>query len=485
MQAADILSRFLNAKKSLSRCAGTAAMLFACAVSGTALAPVQSQDQAGSDPGPAAQANSQSTAASAQKPAPVTTTVVVHGEVQDNYLPESVTVGTLTGEPLKEAPISAAVITHDLLNDQISRLLSDVVKDDASVGDDYVPVGYYGVFQIRGFPLDLATGLEINGMTIAGEQDVPLENIQTVEILHGLAAVESGVASAGGLIDYVTKRPANIQDLDLATDHRGTAYGAVDLGHFFGNRKQVGARLNLAGERIVTYMNDTNGWRAMGAGAADWKLNSSTTLKGDFEYQHKTERDGSGYQLLGGTTVPDINRIYRSTMLGDQPWGPADTYDTFNTDARLDHNFSPSWTAFAAASLSRSLIQDNVLYVYGCYYEAECNTGSAPYPFFFAPDGTYDVYDYRDPNELRIDAEAEAMLTGHIKTGVITHDLAVGGELFLRSVREPGFYSVADPYSSDGVVQDGAVYTYVGSENIYQPIVPLPQESPLQSAGPR
>ncbi len=467
-------------------------VLLTCVLAVPALAPAQTQDQSAPSPGPAAQGSSQTAAAAPQKPAPVTTTVIVHGEVQDNYLPESVTVGTLTGEKLQEAPVSASVITRDLLNDQVSRLLSDVVKNDASVGDDYVPVGYYGVYEIRGFPLDLATGLDINGMTIAGEQDVPLENKQSVEILHGLAAVESGVASAGGLIDYVTKRPANIQDLDLATDQRGTAYGAVDLGHLFGSRKQVGARLNFAGERIVTYMNDTNGWRAMGSGAADWKIDSATTLKGDFEYQHKTERDGSGYQLLGGTTLPDINHIYRSTMLGDQPWGLPDTYDTFNTNARIDRTISPSWVAFAAAGLSHSLIQDNVLYVYGCYYEDECNTGSAPYPFFFAPDGTYDIYDYRDPNELRIDAEAEAMVTGHIKTGAITHEIAAGGELFLRSVQQPGFYNVQNPYDPSGIVQDGAVYTYVGSANIYQPIAALPPpgtpnslEPTFQSAGPR
>ena len=174
-------------------------------------------------------------------------------------------------------------------------------------------------------------------MTIAGEQDVPLENKQSVEFLKGIAGVESGVASAGGLIDYVTKRPAIVKAVDLATDHRGTAYGAVDLGRFFGSQKQVGARVNLAGERIASYMNDTNGWRAMGAGAADWKISPKAILKGDFEYQHKVERDGSGYQLLGGTTVPDINKIYPSTMLGDQPWGPPDTYDTFNTGARLDY----------------------------------------------------------------------------------------------------------------------------------------------------
>jgi iron complex outermembrane receptor protein len=438
---------------------------------------------------PAATSKAPQPATAQQKPAPVTTTVVVYGEVSGNYLPENVTVGTLGGEPLKTAPLSVKVVTRDLMNDQVSRLLSDVVKNDASVEDDYVPVGYYGSYMIRGFPIDLATGLEIDGMTIAGEQDVPLENKEQVEILHGLAGVESGVASAGGLIDYVTKRPTMIKALDLATDHRGTAYGAVDLGRLFGSWKQVGVRANLAGERIVTYMNDTNGWRAVGAAAADWKITPQTTLKGDFEYQHKTERDGSGYQLVGGVAPPNISQIFPSTMLGDQPWGPADTYDTFNTNVRVDHSFSPSWTGFAAASLSHSLIQDNVLYAYGCYYEAECSAESAPYSWFFAPDGTYDVYDYRDPGELRRDMEAEAMVTGHVRTGGIEQDLTAGVVLFLRSVQQPGFYTVDDPYSADGIVQDGAVYTYVGSDNIY---APLQSFSPAtngdgvpQQAGPR
>ena len=235
-----------------------------------------------------------------QKPARVTTTVIVHGEVKDDYLPETVTVGTLDGATLQQAPLSATVVTRDLLNDQVSRLLSDVVKNDASIGEDYAPVGYYGDFEIRGFPIDLATGLEINGMTIAGEQDVPLENKQSVEFLKGIAGVESGVASAGGLIDYVTKRPAAIEAVDLGTDHRGTAYGAVDLGHLFGSRKQVGARVNLAGERIQSYVNGADGWRAMGAGAADWKLSPKAILNGNFEYQHKVERSVCGYQLLGG-----------------------------------------------------------------------------------------------------------------------------------------------------------------------------------------
>ena len=416
-----------------------------------------------------------SLAAAQQKLPPVTTTVVVHGEVKDDYLPETVTGGTLDGATLQQAPLSATVFTRDLLNDQVSRLLSDVVKNDASIGEDYAPVGYYGDFEIRGFPIDLATGLEINGMTIAGEQDVPLENKQSVEFLKGIAGVESGVASAGGLIDYVTKRPAAIEALDLATDHRGSAYGAVDMGKLFGSRKQVGARVNLAGERIQSYVNDANGWRAMGAGAADWRFSPKAILKGDFEYQHKVERSVSGYQLLGGTTVPDINRVYPSNMLGEQSWGKPNTFDTFNTGVRLDYDLPQGGRAFASGSFSQSLIDDNVVYAYGCAGEAACTDlgGTAP-DYFFAPDGSYDIFDYRNPGELRIDAQAEVMAVGHLKTGPIEHDLAAGGVGFVRSFQQPS----------------SAVYDYVGSENIYEPNQAYPIEinpstGKPDQAGPR
>jgi iron complex outermembrane receptor protein len=405
---------------------------------------------------------------------PVTTTVVVHGDIKDNYLPETVTAGTLDGATLTETPLSATVVTRDLLNDQVARVLSDVVKNDASVGEDYAPVGYYGDFEIRGFPIDLATGLEINGMTIAGEQDVPLENKDRVELLKGIAGVESGVASAGGLIDFVTKRPAAIEAIDLGTDHRGSAFGEVDLGRFFGTQKQLGARLNLGAENIHSYVNGADGWRGMGAGAADWKISPRAILKTDFEYQHKVERSVCGYQLLGGTTVPDLHKVFPSTMLGEQSWEKPNTFDTYNAGARFDFDLSHGWHTFAAASFSHSLIDDNVVYAYGCGYEADCfSSGGASPDYFFAPDGGYDVYDYRDPGELRIDAEAQAIVMGHVRTGPVTHDLAVGGELFLRSVQQPGYFTAGNPGSPDGVVQDGAVYSYIGSENIYQPITPF------------
>jgi iron complex outermembrane recepter protein len=218
----------------------------------------------------------------------------------------------------------------------------------------------------------------------------------------------------------------------------------------------------------------------MGAGAAGWKLTPKAILNANFEYQHKNQRSVCGYQLLGGTTVPDINRIYTSTMLGEQSWEKPNTFDTFNTNARLDYDLPRAWRAFIAGSFSHSLIDDNVVYAYG-------NSIAAPY-YFFAPDGTYDIYDYRNPGELRMNAVAEGIVTGHVTTGAIAHDLSAGGTIFLRSVQQPGFYTVDNPTAPDGTGQDGSVYYYVGAENIYQPIAPVDLdavEDPHQTAGPR
>jgi iron complex outermembrane recepter protein len=404
----------------------------------------------------------------AQKPDRVTTTVVVHGEVKDDYASDPRTAASLDETPLQETPLSVTSVTSAVLGDQISRTLSDVVKNDASVGEDYAPVGYYGDFQIRGFPIDLATGLQINGLAIAGEQDVPLENKQRVEIIKGIAGLESGVASSGGVINYATKEPYRglHPSIDLATDHRGSSYGSTQflLPGFHGNS---GLLITAAAEDMHTYVEHADGWRGMGAANGRWQLGPATQLTTDFEYQHKVQRSEAGYQLLGGTTVP--SPVYPSVMLGYQPWAKPNTFDAFNAGAHLQHNFAPDWTLRIGGSYSHSLIDDNVIYPYGPALDDAGNSlcPDAPY-YFFCPDGSYEIYDYRSPGELRIDASSEALLVGHFSTGKISHDVVGGGSLFHRSVD----------------LSSAVVYTPIGVENIYRPNVPYSPEDPYQQPGP-
>jgi iron complex outermembrane receptor protein len=331
----------------------------------------------------------------------------VHGEVKDDYLSDAASAGSLDNTPLSETPLSVTDVTRALMNDQVSRLLSDVVKNDASVGEDYAPVGYYGDFQIRGFPIDLATGLQINGMTIAGEQDVPLENKQRVETVKGIAGLESGVASAGGVLDYETSEPnpGERPSIDLATDQRGTSYGSIQfiVPGFHGNS---GLLITAAGEDIHTYVEGANGWRGMGAADGRWQLGANTLLMTDFEYQHKVERSEAGYQLLGGTIVPAP--VYPSVMLGFQPWSKPNTFDTLNAGARLEHKLAANWNLHLGGSYSHSLIDDNVIWPYGAALDSNGNSLCPNSPlYFFCPDGSYEIYDYRSPGELRIDTLGE------------------------------------------------------------------------------
>src|SRR3569833_2361315 len=388
-----------------------------------------------------------------QKPGRVTTTEVVHGEVKDDYASDPRTAASLEDTPLQETPLSVTSVTSAVIGDQISRTLSDVVKYDASVGEDYAPVGYYGDFQIRGFPIDLATGLQINGLAIAGEQDVPLENKQRVEIIKGIAGLESGIASSGGVFNYATKEPYRglHPAIDLATDHRGSSYGSTQ---FLMPGFREGLLITAAAEEIHTYIEHANGWRGMGAADGRWQLGSATQFTTDFEYQHKVQRSEAGYQLLGGTTVP--SPVYPSVMLGFQPWSKPNTFDTLNAGAHLQHSFAPDWTLRIGGSYSHSLIDDNVIYPYGPALDDAGNSlcPDSPY-YFFCPDGSYEIYDYRSPGELRIDSAAEALLVGHFKTSSIDHDVVGGGSLFHRSVD----------------LASKIIYEPIGVENIYQPNV--------------
>jgi iron complex outermembrane receptor protein len=411
--------------------------------------------------------HAQSTTSLPDAPTPVTpkkvptvvTTVEVRGNVEQIYAPANSTLGGFEELPLAQTPHSGLVVTRSVLDDQQARILSDVTKNDASIGDDYAPVGYYEDFQIRGFPIDLATGLKVDGLTIAGEQIVPLENKERVEFLKGLPGIEAGVASPGGLINYVTKPVAVVRSVELATDQRGTIFGHLDIGSLWGTHRQFGLRANAGAENIRSYVNDADGSREFGTAAGSWNINTETSLTGSFEYQHQVQRSVAGYQLLGGTTLP--TDIHPATMLGEQPWAKPNTFDAVNANLRLNRKLTENWSTYVTGGLSRSLIDDNIAYPYGCYHETACNTGSAPYPWFFSPTGDYDVYDYRSPGELRIDNQFEAILQGHHALGAIENHIIVGTSLLRRSV-----------------VLSTPVYDYVGTDNIYQPLQTF-QPSPL------
>ena len=78
--------------------------------------------------------------------------------------------------PLRDTPAAVRVIGHQQLDDHQVRTLSELAREDASLGDNYAPVGYYQNIAIRGFALDAGTGYRGNNLAMTGEQTIALED---------------------------------------------------------------------------------------------------------------------------------------------------------------------------------------------------------------------------------------------------------------------------------------------------------------------
>jgi len=359
-----------------------------------------------------------------------------------------------------DTPASLDVIGRDRLDARQVRSLSELAREDASLGDSYAPVGYYQNLNIRGYPLDLGSGYRFNGLLLTGEQLLMPEDKAQVEVLKGLAGLDAGVVEPGGLINVVSKRPQDVRTLTLGTDSHGSRYAALDAGAWL--RPDFGVRANLAWEDLHSYVHHADGRRTAYALAADWQPSERTWVLLDVNHQDSAQRSVSGYQLLGGQILPPHPDPTR--MLGYQPWQQPVGIVSTNASARLTHAFDNGWTLRLATGRSRSTIDDNVAFAYGCYYVAACATLPGNH---FGPNGEYDIYDYRSPDDTRVADSARATLEGRFATGGWQHTLSLGMQAFHRSI-----------------TRRASVNDYVGSANINDPEPPVYAPSPRQP-GPR
>ncbi|WLH70624.1 TonB-dependent siderophore receptor [Pseudomonas sp. FP2309] len=350
--------------------------------------------------------------------------VTVQGQDASGYRADTASVGGFDEAPLLDTPASITVINAALIKDQQARLLSEVLRNDASVGDSYAPIGYYENFVVRGFSLNAASSYKINGRTITGEQNVALENKQQVEVLKGLAGLQSGISEPGGVINYVTKRPEDVRAVTVSTDDRGSGYLATDVGGWFGSEQQFGLRANVAHEDLNAYVEHANGRRDFVSLAFDWNISPDAVLQLDAEYQNKQQRSVPGYQLLGGTEVP--HHASPKKLLGHQSGSKQVGIDALNLNGRFEYRFSDQWQGSVSAARSKVVIDDYSSFAWGGDTGGVGNT--------FTPQGNYDIYDFRSPDDTRRNDEVQAAMTGLFDTAGLGHELTFGTSAFRRVI---------------------------------------------------
>ena len=363
------------------------------------------------------------------------------------------------GLSLFRAPQSVTVLGADLLAAVGATTLSQVIKLDASLADSYNTTGYIENMSIRGFLIDPLNNYRRNGLSLSNYAPVALENKERIEVLKGVAGLQSGVSSPGGLVNFVTKSPlpGSFDTVNLGADSHGGVKVHLDSNGLWG---PVGVRVNVAAESLQSHFNQASGDRAFASLALASSLTPDTRVSVDLEYHRKRQPSVPGLGLLDtygngvGDTLPA--RIDPRLNLNNQSWSLPFEATTTVAQFGLKTRLNADWTAQASVAAQRSLINDRIAFPDGC-----SNAATYVYPGLCA-NGDVDVYDFRSEGEQRASWGWEAQAARSLNALGLSHRLTLG---------------LSGRGNQDDLPALQA-YNYVGSTNIYAPVA-LPADASL------
>lgn len=274
--------------------------------------------------------------------------------------------------PIKDLPFAVSAFTEQFIEDIGARELKDIVRFSPSVTNNSREFNAgNSKFAVRGFD---ANPLR-NGFPGTGYIDAA--TIQRVEVVKGPATLLYGQIEAGGVINYVTKRPEEKRAASL-----GLQYGSHDFhrAHLDVNQPLIKgrllARVNLVLENDYEFYRAHEGTTRVVAPVVTWKIDDKTNLTVDYQWFERHEK--AQVFFMPQIQVPLNNRtLYPSATggvkfpyayfgpqidIGDERFSVSDPNDFRNTDfntlyVELTRKFSDHWNARAVFTYDRSYIE--------------------------------------------------------------------------------------------------------------------------------
>ncbi|MFG6448546.1 TonB-dependent siderophore receptor [Roseateles sp. BYS180W] len=335
--------------------------------------------------------------------------VVVSAKREALYVNRDVNAGALGVQPLHELPFSIGSYGRELMDNQRARTAQDVLKNDPSVQPASFGGAYDGI-AVRGFSANAINSVRRDGLLTSVYADIPLENMERVDILKGLSGFLYGVGEPSGLVNYVLKRPTRVifANVDVELRSHGGRYAHVDAGGSLGSGSPMGYRLNMAGEEQGDFTHAGDMSRAMASAAFDFKLAHGTLLRIDADHQHKKI---AAQPVIGprsdGTLVP-ANSLDPRALLG-QPWGQYRT-DASNIGARLEHTLNDAWHLIGQIGYSTTRRDA----AFPGLYEVSPNGQVLSGDYYFSPAQKFTAL------------SAQAFANGRLEIGGMRHDVVLG-----------------------------------------------------------
>ncbi|MCI0749064.1 MAG: TonB-dependent receptor, partial [Nevskiales bacterium] len=273
--------------------------------------------------------------------------VKVVGEHEENR----VTTATKTDTPLMETPVSVQTVPEQVLQDQRSNTLQDVLENVSGVRSSNNDVEGY-VFNIRGFQsLNVFRNGLLESFAIATLKETA--NLDRVEVLKGPASILFGRMDPGGVINRVTKKPQAESGYRLEQEfgsygHDRTQWDATGA---LNDDKSLAYRVTGAYQDNESFRDFQGGKRAFIAPALRWTPGPTTVFTLEAEYLDNDAQSDIGQIPQNGR--PAELPPQRSFQ---EPNDPDDTTEGHLLSHEFTHRFNTGWVLinrfhYAAADL--------------------------------------------------------------------------------------------------------------------------------------
>lgn len=331
-----------------------------------------------------------------------------------------------------EIPLSIQSYNAKTIANTSARTAVDVLSLDPSILSASAGSGFDN-FRLRGFAMDNFNTIRRDGLTLAPHHDVPLENVERIDVLKGPSGFLYGFNSPGGTINYILKRPTRDPLLDVTVQGSSLLgrYVAIDTSDSF-NEGAFGYRLNAGYEKNGDYDHARDMERKFIGLATDFRLSDTALLQLNADWSWKStvadpllraDQRGRANPLDASSYVrpPKIDR--RDLLTGS--WFRHQT-EGANLDAKLELELNDNWTSVTQANYSR-------VERHGGYNDL----------FNIQPNGDIGSADYYvSRGEVFSTWSLQSYLAGKFATGSLYHDVFFGSSYKQFKDRSPFWDSV-------------------------------------------
>jgi iron complex outermembrane recepter protein len=325
--------------------------------------------------------------------------IIVDGRRSQNLQP--VTIGKLSVAPM-DIPQSISVINQNVIKNQQSQRLSDVIKNVNGLYLSSTRGGVQETFAARGYRMS-DDNIYKDGARVSAAVMPEMSSLERVEILKGSGAILYGSVAPGGIINMVTKKPKFDfgGDISLRTGSFGLIKPAFDV--YGPLSKKLAYRINGTYEGGNSYRDKVYSKRYYINPSLLYNINDKTSLLIQADYLNSNFTPDFGTGSLDNTILA---KLPRNTFQGVN-WQYNKINQTSAT-AELKHKINDSWSLNANASYD--LYNRN-------YYSTERIQAAAN------GDWARPLNKIESKNEY---LSGQINVTGKFKTGILGHTLLGG-----------------------------------------------------------